>query len=92
MNNEETPMYDTGIHNMSCIEGYLDHNSADLSEHESQKNVSFRYTGKRTLAMRGLISGKKYYFNKPGVVIEIDHRDLVFFEDVPNLEKLRPPR
>ena len=92
MKNEETPVYFTETHGMSCMEGYVDHNSADFSEHGSQKNVSFRYTGKRTLAMRGLVSGKKYYFDQPGIVIEIDHRDLVFFEDVPNLEKLQPPR
>ncbi len=85
--NENSNRYDEDVP-LTFIEGRLDSASQGQEGSSSKKNMSFKYTGKRSLAMRGLVSGKKYYFNKPGKVIEIDHRDLVFFEGVPNLEKL----
>ena len=88
MKQEETPAYDDKTDFLTFIEGHLDGDNNNSQESGAGKNVSFRYTGKRPLAMRGLISGKKYYFNKPGKIIEIDHRDLIFFEGVSRLEKL----
>lgn len=49
--------------------------------------VAFKYTGQKSLRVRGLVSGRYYYFGKPGTVLEIDPIDLGGFHGIPNLDQ-----
>lgn len=52
-------------------------------------DVSFEYTGKSALSVRGTISGKNYRFSKPGDVQLIDYRDASSMTGVPVLKRLK---
>lgn len=52
-------------------------------------DVSFEYTGKTALSVRGPISGKNYRFAKPGDTQLIDYRDASSMLGVPVLRRLK---
>lgn len=51
-------------------------------------DVSFEYTGKSALSVRGTISGKNYRFSKPGDVQPVDYRDASSMMGVTVLKRL----
>ncbi|MGI9544678.1 MAG: hypothetical protein ACR2MX_15555 [Cyclobacteriaceae bacterium] len=53
----------------------------------SHPPMAFKYTGQRSLRVRGLVSGNTYHFSKPGSIVEIDPSDQSLFHGIPNLEK-----
>lgn len=51
--------------------------------------VRFEYTGATRLVAEGPISRRRYRFDMPGAVVEVDARDAASFAAIPALRRLR---
>lgn len=51
--------------------------------------VRFQYTGATRLQAEGPISRRRYRFDAPGAVVEVDARDAASFAAIPALRRLR---
>ena len=51
--------------------------------------VTFTYTGTTRLAADGPITRRRYRFEHPGAVVEVDGRDAASFAAIPNLRRTR---
>lgn len=51
--------------------------------------VRFQYTGATRLQAEGPISRRRYRFEAPGAVVEVDARDAASFAAIPALRRLR---
>jgi len=51
--------------------------------------VYFQYLGKTGLTVVGSITSKRYSFNSPGAIVEVDLRDRPAMTAVPNLRQVR---
>ena len=51
-------------------------------------SVAFQYTGTTSLSAIGPLSGRRYHFDRPGAVVEVDPRDRVSLTTVPNLKQV----
>lgn len=58
-----------------------------LQKQNMWPDVTFKYTGKTALTVKGRITGKNYRFNKPGEIQKIDYRDASAMMMVPVLQK-----
>lgn len=52
-------------------------------------SVYFQYLGKTGLTVTGPRTGKRYRFDKPGVIVEVDLMDRPALVVVPNLRQVR---
>lgn len=50
--------------------------------------VKFRYTGQRSMAVTGGMTGQRYRFPNPGDEVMIDGRDASGMAAVPNVERV----
>jgi hypothetical protein len=50
--------------------------------------VLFEYNGGSDLTVHGLVSGKKYSFERPGSIVEVDERDRNLLLAMPSLRQL----
>ena len=52
-------------------------------------SVRFRYAGATGMTVQAPVSGKRYRFDRPGAVVEVDLRDRRALAAVPGLVELR---
>jgi hypothetical protein len=50
--------------------------------------VPFQYTGRTALTVIGPVSGRRYRFNGPNAVVQVDPRDRESLQSVPRLRRL----
>jgi hypothetical protein len=50
--------------------------------------ITFRYTGNKSLLVRGPWSGTNYHFSGPGATMSVDPRDAKAMGAVPNLRQV----
>ncbi len=50
--------------------------------------VLFEYRGNSSLTVHGFVSGKRYWFERPGHVVEVDERDRNLLLAMPSLKQL----
>ncbi|MBX2991885.1 MAG: hypothetical protein KF749_12055 [Bacteroidetes bacterium] len=50
--------------------------------------VLFEYNGNSSLTVHGFVSGKRYWFERPGHVVEVDERDRNLLLAMPSLKQL----
>ena len=51
--------------------------------------VAFVYTGTSRLAADGPVTRRRYRFEQPGAIVEVDGRDAASFAAIPNLRRAR---
>ena len=52
------------------------------------QQVNFQYTGMTALAATGIVTGRKYFFSKPGDIQNVDYRDAAEMMTVPLLKRI----
>ena len=62
--------------------------STSLKTINNIQQVSFQYIGMTALSATGLITGRKYFFSKPGDIQNVDYRDVDGMLNVPVLKKV----
>jgi len=62
--------------------------STSLKTVNNIPQVSLQYTGMTALSATGLITGRKYFFSKPGDIQNVDYRDVEGMLNVPVLKKV----
>ncbi|MBN8786251.1 MAG: hypothetical protein J0I84_04125 [Terrimonas sp.] len=59
----------------------------EYANHNKSANVRFEYIGNTALTVTGTITGRRYRFNSPGEVLQVDSRDASGLMLVPVLRK-----
>jgi hypothetical protein len=56
-----------------------------------QNTLLFQYIGKSGMTVLGPITGRRYRFGQPGVIVSVDPRDAPAMGGVPHLQRIRAP-